>query len=160
MICDQGTKIPHGPRCSQKLKRKTKQKKTQNTNLSRPGHINTVSTTETNFSPVPIFIKSPLHWFLYDSHKWPEFLLQCIPFFLTNSDIFLPYFILLKSFGMKVRSPHAISRPQNPSTSEGTKPNQGDDLDRKGAWNLSAGPVTKTLHSQSWGPGFDSWSGN
>ena len=143
-----------------KTKKENKTKKTQNTNLSRPGHINTVSTTETNFSHVPIFIKSPLHWFLYDSHKWPEFFLQCIPFFLTNSDIFLPYFILLKSFGMKVRSPHAISRPQNPSTSEDTKPNQGDDLVRKRAWDLSGRTVTKTLHSQCRGPGFDSWSGN
>ena len=113
LICDQGTKIPHGPRCSQKLKRKTKQNKNPNTNISRPGHINTVCTTETSFSLVPIFIKSPLHWFLYDSHKWPEFFLQCIPFFLTNSDIFLPYFILLKSVGVKLRAPSAISRPKS-----------------------------------------------
>ena len=157
LISDQGTKIPHGPRCSQKVKRKT-QKTPQNTNISRPGHINTVSITETNFSPVPILIKSPLTG-SYMTHTIGQSF-SCNVFHSSWRILIFFSLILLKSFGIKVRSPNAISIPQKPSTSEDTKPNQGDDLVRKGAWDLSGGPVTKTLHSQCRGPGFDPWSGN
>ena len=32
-------------------------------------------------------------------------------------------------------------------------------LELEDAGDLPAGPVTKTPHSQCWGPGFDPWSG-
>ena len=33
-------------------------------------------------------------------------------------------------------------------------------LELEDAGDLPGGPVTKTPHSQCWGPGFDPWSGN